>query len=229
MKTCTVLFLLICTFWASLAHASSPCLKFSADSNYHGLEHASGVFVRLMGRANICVEASHLPAKRSHNMLKSGEFDGVIGRISHYQDDIGSEAVMVPTPVFSSWGILVSRKPLVNSLPDRNMRLGILRGWRWMTKTASDLKIQKLLEINKLETLVEVYNRQRVDGILLMEHLVRQFNLESEPVLYKAAQLNFHIWVHKRHQKLVPSIDKIISRYLNDGGVFVVRDFEKSS
>jgi len=201
--------------------AKADCLQLTAETVFQQYTEIVDNLVILLNENDICAEVSYLPSKRATTMLKNGEVDGEIGRISFYNDQVGETAIMVPTPLYSSSGLLISRHQNLNSIAEYKGLLGIVRGWTWMEQVAKEFDQDRIIKVDTLDNLYLLYQKGRVDAILGLVDMLDEYKMQHEPSVLATTILTYHLWLAKKNSQLLPKIDKIIESYLAAGGLFI--------
>jgi len=213
------------SLWAGNTVAAPKCFTFAADSTYHKLRHAGDVLKQILKSENICANILFVPSRRAEEMMKRGMVDGEFGRISYYQETVTNKIIKVPTPIYTTSGVLISHAPITS----QNMSVAMMRGWVWARRVSQKIGFTNLVPVDKGVSLMDLYNQKRVQAILLMQPMISMMQLSSEPYQQKVASLDFHLWLHNKNKHHLDKIEAIIHRFVEEGGVFVREDMNEAS
>jgi len=213
------------SLWAGNAAATPKCFTFAADSTYHKLRHAGDVLIKILEAENICANILFVPSRRAEEMMRRGVVDGEFGRISYYQETVTNNIIKVPTPIYTTSGVLISHVPL-SSQP---ISVAMMRGWVWARRVSQKRGFSNLIFVNKGISLMDLYNQKRVEAILVMQPMISMMQLSSEPYQQTIANLDFHLWLHNKNRHSLDKIETIIHRFVREGGVFIQEDANRAS
>ncbi|MBE7637388.1 transporter substrate-binding domain-containing protein [Sneathiella sp. P13V-1] len=203
------------------ANAYADCLNLAADSSFENYPSLASQLEKQLSKNGICAKILYIPGKRGTKMLLSHDIDGEVGRISYYKRRVGSSAIKVPTPLFTTNGMFVSRVPDLKKYQDYKGKIGILRGWVWMDEAVKNFVPRNIVAVDNIDTLHSIFRKKRVDAILLPEGMVNAFKLEKEKTILLASKLTYHVWLSSKNRNLVAPFDKAIREFLEDGGQFL--------
>ncbi|MBO6827789.1 MAG: hypothetical protein JJ879_16430 [Sneathiella sp.] len=201
--------------------AKADCLKLTAETTYERYPQISEKLIQLMRIEGLCATVDYLPGKRTTNMILNGSADGEVARISFYKDQIGPAALMVETPMFTSEGMIISREENRDVIVNLKGKVGIIRGWVWMEKVIEGLNPDQVIRVDNLDNLNALYQKGRVASILAPIGMIEGYGLHNEPTVKSVIQLNYHLWLSKRHKALVPRVNRMIEKFIAEGGYFI--------
>jgi len=217
VRNLLAIFFFSLSLWAGNTFAAPKCFTFAADSTYYKLRHAGDVLKQILEAENICANILFVPSRRAEEMMRRGMVDGEFGRISSYQETVTNKIIKVPTPIYSTSGVLISHAPITS----QNMSVAMMRGWVWARRVAQKRGFTNLVPVDKGVSLMDLYNQKRVQAILLMQPMISMMQLSSEPYQQKVANLDFHLWLHKSNQPYLDKIEDVIHQFRKGGGIFI--------
>ncbi len=181
------------------------------------------VLPQLYQNIGITVEVTPLPGKRAQYVANSGMKDGEIMRIRSYGDE-ALNTVRVPTPyyyletmpfVLKSSGIVIKNRQDLTKY-----RLAKIRGVKHTNNITKGLS--KVYDMNSTEKMFKLLINNKVDVVLTNtidgNLTIARLGLNKVIAMKKPlAELSLYHYLHKKHQHLVPVIDKEIKRMKGTG------------
>lgn len=196
------------------------------------------LYRELFARLGIAFEIQSLPAERALQNANSGIDDGEICRIAGLES-IYSNLVHTTEPVMQYQMAVFSRErnfPVTGPESLMPYELGIVTGWKILERTT--LQHPSRIMVDSVDQLFRMLDQGRVE-IALIERLVgmeainrlgiKGVRILSPPFLSG----DWFLYLHKKHQALIPRIDAELRRMKQDGGYERIRQqalgrYEKS-
>lgn len=197
------------------------CLRFAVSDGSEVLKTSSQKFSNLLTANSICHSLLRLPSKRVHANFLKGELDGDFGRVHFYGEIIKDRGIKVPTPLFVIGGFLVTKDKSIKSANDLTKNLGILRGRIWMQKIAGPLDKIEIIRVNDLAALSKMLTSDRIEAVLVTQQQLDSFRPIGDYNILRVMDLNVHVWLAKKNEKLAPIFDSLIKNYHKDGNFFL--------
>ena len=199
---------------------SKDCLKLIVGGGATAVERIARAVSKELSDHGVCNSLRFVPSKRATIEFLKGDADGEFGRIQFYKEIVQSQAVMVPTPLLGYHGVLLTRDNTLRSVSEITGQLGIVRGWLWMRKVSEANPEIAITEADSLETLVKMFESNRVQAILLPDAFIGTPPLIETFHHIKVIDINVHLWLRSRHTYRVAEVDKVIADFINAGGRF---------
>jgi len=181
----------------------------------------SANFKRAMNSSGICVDMVGFPSKRGTKEFRAGRLDGYNIRIKSWAKINGLQGIMVPTPIYSSKGYLISHEILSNPLSAlKNEPIGVIRGSAWSDKLIKTSN--NIMHVTSHSQLVKVFLHRRVKGILISHSGYIQLSdkLIDKPK-YTVAGTTYYFWLHSRHAAHLGEFNRAIVRWKSEGHSFL--------
>lgn len=188
-------------------------------------ENGSGFFnlltAELFKRLRIDYELQFLPAQRSLVFTNDGTTDVIIGRTAAIEKKLPN-IVRVPVNILDFDFTAYSKDPAVQINGWESLApytVGIINGWRIVEQNVVGAK--QVVKVNDFAQLLALLDKGRVDVAILDrvmgEWTFRQLGLDlriNDPPLI--SKPNF-IYLHKKHEKLVPDFTDALLEMKRDG------------
>lgn len=172
-------------------------------------------------RLNIAATLQWLPPERSLLNANDGEADGDAVRIGGLSARYPN-LIQVPEKVYEGEFAVFSKKNLaISNWSDlKPYNVGFIKGHKVCEENIREAR--SLTTTDNMEDLFQLLAKDRVDlvvveqlfGLAMMQKLKLQDIIVIEPPL---ARLEFFLYLHKRHQDLVPQVSNAIAQMKNDG------------
>ncbi len=190
---------------------------YFADGNGFFDEIAAEIFKRL----DMDYEMTWLPPQRSLVATDQGAYDGHIARTAAIESRFPN-LIRVPVNIFDFEFMAFSRLPdlQISGWPSLlPYRVGMLRGWKIVEQNT--LGAKSVIQVNEYDQLLTLLDKQRVDVAILdrvmggwkLQQLGYDINIIEPAIVTKP---NF-IYLHKKHQELVPTITRVVKEMKRDG------------
>lgn len=190
--------------------ADAPCLKMV--SAFQGGDHVILPSLQsALTRHGLCFHVSYVPGNRATVLMREGQIDGELFRVSEYQQELGTVGIRVPTAIFEAHGLLVTLSPSLLALEKmKGKPVAVLRGTLWQQRVLPQHAIS--VEIDDYKAAFSMLETNRVDGVLidslsLIQISKRPANLHTRRVTPKTAAF---VYLHHRHKDLVPALDRAL-------------------
>ncbi len=203
------------------SHVSADCLRITADVGIKRFPTAPVRLIELFSNNGLCAEIEFIPGKRAVQLLKSGQTDGDMGRTEFFQRSAGSSVIAVPTPMFTTEIMFVSRSSQTKNYKEFQGQVGLIRGWALTKVFGKHYHKENVIAVDTLSNLKELYLSKRIDAVLLPIRVVYLLGLQSETTVVTAERFDNFLWLSRKHKHLVNRVDNIFKAYLENGGVFL--------
>jgi len=170
---------------------------------------------------NIEFSAKQMPSLRSLQVSNSGELDGELHRVSNFHEITNNQynnLLRIDSKLLSVHLIVFAKENfLINSTEDiQNYSLAYYRGRKDVDQLLSQQTTQK--SIYRVNTDIQAFQMlaaDRVDLVITESHLgnsIINSNTEFNNIkeLKHLAKTDIHSYIHKKHQKLLPIINKTL-------------------
>ena len=210
------LFLLGPTYMLSAAEMTVTSMEGSAYTELNK---------RIMGevykRAGMKLDVVLYPAKRALHVANSGEADGELFRIANLNQK-WPNLLPVPTPIAYLEGVVFSNSTRFTTNNWESLRpytigikRGILhaeRGTKGMNRQVLDSNYQlfKALDSGRVDIIVLARLNALVE---IRKHGFKGLTQLNPPIF----KLPVYHYLHKKHQSLIPKLDKVIGEMIEDG------------
>lgn len=162
-----------------------------------------------------------LPSQRSLVFTDNGVNDGNIARTRAVEKKF-TKLVRVPEKVFDFEFMAYSKDPSI-TLPDWNSLkpyvVGIINGWQIVERNVADARL--VTRANNYEQLFKLLDKDRVEVAILDRAMgswkLKQLGLDIFPVEPPIIKQPMFIYLHKKHESLVPRIARILAEMKQDG------------
>lgn len=228
MRILAILCLYSCQSWAELYH-------FVSINNLIEQEVGRIVAPKIFDRLDIAITITPVPAKRAEYEATRGLSDGEIMRIFSYGND-NPDVIRVPTSYYSLKTMIFIRKHSnisINSQQDlSNYKIARVRGVKHTDNVTQGLS--NIVDLNSTKQIIRFLDKGRadlaltngIDGLMAISELAVE-NIEMLPTPLQ--ELDLYFYLNKKHQALVPRLDRIIIEMQQSGELArIVRDAESA-
>lgn len=178
---------------------------------------AAEIFERL----DLDMKMVKLPSERALVNANGGVDDGNIARVAGLEKKY-SNLVRVPEKVFDFEFVVYSKNPDVEINDWNSLKpyvVGIINGWKIVEKNVTEVK--KLTKVKNYAQLLTLLENGRVEIAILdrlmggwqLQQLGFDITLIEPPITAKP----MFIYVHRKHQALVPEMVKVLKDMKEDG------------
>ncbi|MBP3127920.1 ABC transporter substrate-binding protein [Thalassospira sp. ER-Se-21-Dark] len=209
--TASVLIALVIVIWQPISVRALPCLQLA------GLEDAIGREVgekleHIFAGHDPCLSVQYMPASRSEALLLSGQIDGDFPRLPEFAPYVGAKAVMVPVPLISGEGVLVTSDPAINSVDDLGaVTLGLRRGTKWSSEAAGG-HINRIF-LPSYDIVVDMFLRRRLDAFLIESNNLKHYEAQlASATKTVVRQGHAYLWLSKKNEKYLPEITRVLTQ-----------------
>ncbi len=203
------------------APAFAEKLTFSTIKGHINGPRSQKILTEAYQRLGIEVVFKELPGQRAIQGANEGKFDGEVFRIGGLNKKFPN-LIMIAEPYLLAQDSVFSKK--VDFKVDgfeslRPYRIGIRRGIKAAEQGTMGMEIQKT---NTYKQLFKLLDKERVDVIfvntLLGLQIMEELNLQDIKVLQPPIfQANLYHYLHKKHEALVPKVEKVLQEMKADG------------
>ncbi len=177
---------------------------------------------------DIEVDADYLPASRSLMMASYGQYDGELYRIAGISEDY-PHLLQVPTPINRVEVVAFCRTDDNNKMSLdalKGYRLGVRRGVRFNAHLPLDETTQRVASNRQLFNMLE---KSRIDIALVAKsnglQIIREIEVtDISPLNPPLLNLNLYHYVHKRHQALIPELNRVLQDMHLSGRITEIRE-----
>ncbi|MFA6138932.1 MAG: transporter substrate-binding domain-containing protein [Sulfurimonas sp.] len=176
-------------------------------------------------RANIPMKYQTLPTERSLINANIGIDDGEAGRIWDI-DKLYPNLVRIPVSIHSIDIVILSRKNLHIKTPSdlKLYNVGLIRGVKIAESIAQKAEPLSIVEATDYLTLIKMLTNHRIDVIITSKiALLTMLGETKEQGLYMTAKplasLPLYSYLNKKHQALVPQLEKAYKSMVDDGTI----------
>lgn len=165
----------------------------------------------------ICMDFKFADSTAATGMLEDRSADGEFLRTSDYQAKVGDFAMIVDEPLVEGYGLLVTRPDQTPSFRDlKGKAVGVRRGFIWQEKVFPD-SVTKTF-IDDYETGLTLLQMGQISGLLIdsLNYSALKSGFESFQSKRVTAKRYGHIYLHSRHENLVPQLSWAISAWKKD-------------
>lgn len=182
----------------------------------------------IFSRMGIDAKVIRLPSARSIINANEGIDDGVIGRIAGMEKKY-QNLIMVPVPVvkFKFVAYSLDKKTSVKGWDSiKPYSVGYIRGWRIYEKNLP--KAKSITVVNNAEQLFRLLMNGRAELIMFEyyrgtwwnQHLNANAHIIGSPI----AEKDMFLYMHKKHQHLIPKITESFKSMIEDGTFQKIKD-----
>lgn len=189
------------------------------------------VLIEAFRRLDQPIQITHLPTERSITNANLGITDGEFPRIAGL-DSLYTNLIRVPEKIVDfdfvafTWRTDIQLKDWSSCKP---YNIAIVRGWKILEANLADVK--SLVRVKNQEILFSLLAEHRIDIVVYSRfegyEMIKKLDMQSvrvvEPPL---AKREMFLYLNKKHQQLIPSIEKQL-RSMKDDGTYD-RIFEKT-
>jgi len=206
-----------------------PTLASSTEANNNYVisyvEHESIIkyYVPLLKKAyrsiGIVPEFVLINDKRALKLLNNGHIDADTAKTTEILGDYPN-IIKVPTPISKIRVVLVCQENLtcdLSALANSRKILGVIGAKEFYSNLLKDSKI-KVVELNSFNVILKMFQQNKVDYIFMV------FDDYSKPTEVNFTnrflieeKIGYHL-LHKKHQALIPELDKAIQATVAKGG-----------
>lgn len=191
-------------------------------------EIAEIVMKEAYNRLGIEIKVEEYPAKRALAESNSGNVDGELTRVANMQNKF-KNLVMIPTPINTLEGVVFTKTvdfPVNGWQSLRPYKIGIRRGIRF---TDVGTKGMRRHVVNDNDMLFSLLNVGRVDIIVIALanglQALKEIELSGIKPLYPpVASYPLHTYLHKKHEALIPKLDKVLQEMTEEGFIKDTRE-----
>ncbi len=205
------------TAWATSYH-------FAAIEHLAEQEVGKIIITAVYKKLGYDIEISSYPGKRAEHDASKGIKDGEIMRIWTYGDQNPS-LVRVPTPYYYLVTTAFIRKDTQVEIYSKadlaKYRLGRVRGIKHTDNITEDMP--NVVEANSTANMFKLLDKGIID-VALADYIDGQWVIANHPSLSNIyahpeflAKWSLYHYLHKKHQALVPKVDKVIKEMTNSG------------
>ena len=219
LRVCFVVFLIA---WKSIAFAEGPAITISTNNTPMDRKVLQSVSEEAFRRSGAEFKVVSLPSERSLRAANLGEVDGEglrIGGLSKNYPNL----IQIPEPYTRISFVAFSKHTAINiagweSL--KSYRVAFITGWKIFEANATKAKI--INKVDRPEQLFLMLERDRIDIALYTLAdglaLVRKMGLSSVvPLNPPLKELDLYLYLHKKHEALIPSVTSAIRDMKKDG------------
>lgn len=225
-------FFLLGIFVSQLLFAQSSQQILRINSGWKGPEAGlvSEVLQAIFKEADIGLKVQVLPNKRSIMNANSGIDDGEATRIwniNKYYPNL----VRVPIQTHHIDIVALSHKKLsIKAFSDlKAYHVGVVRGMKIVEVKVGAVKPKSLTNIDKYDQLLQMLQSHRLDVIVadktsllneIKKNKIKGLYLTNKPLLI----VPLYLHLHKKHQHLIPKIEKAIKTLKHKGSLAAIED-----
>jgi len=217
----TLAVFVVSTLAISPAARAEECLEFSnTAATTPGLKLVVENLSVALREAEICVNFLPYPLKRETIELIQGRLDGAAMRERSFGELVGDAAYMIPEPLGSTTGLLVSFDPELTSLETLEMKgIGIRLGAKW----SSDILNERMNVSNapSIKSLVAMLRHKRVAAILITDRTAKELEMElAGATVTRIVDLTRYTWIRSDLKHRAEEIAQAIRAYRAKGRTF---------
>jgi polar amino acid transport system substrate-binding protein len=212
--------------WADGGNAQQPLVLTTSMTSPLSKDDQTGFYdqniIEAFRRIEQPIQITHLPAERSIINANLGITDGEFIRISGLEH-LYPNLLMVPEKIADNdivaftWRTDIQLEDWSSCKP---YNVAIVRGWIILETNLSDVK--SLVRVKNQEILFSLLGKHRTDFVVFTRFLgyemIEKLALQSvriiEPPL---AKKEMFLYLHKKHQQLIPALAKQLKSMKNDG------------
>ncbi len=225
------------TFWLVLwmgllpfqALAHGDCLRFVSPNGSKGIILLGKNVSRALNERGICNTVDFKPSKRATHDLVHGRYDGEIGRIQFYNDQVHGTAIPVHEALHSYPGMLTFKTDknfsALSELNHKGIKVGILRGWVWMEKLTALFPNAEIFPASDLKNLAHMLENGRIDAAFFTPSALKYLNLSKGYNSLKVSDIKLYLWLHFTQKDQEKRIAEALSFYHKIGKSFFSKDF----
>lgn len=180
------------------------------------------ILQKILSQVGLQVDAKPLPSARATTEARAGHVDGEVARIATFASSY-PELIRVDPPYFSfqtvAYGKNKAHLKLKSAADLRGYKVGIVRGVQHSENAT--VGVSDLTRVNNVEQLLNMLEMGRfdiaVDTRLSGEFMLKKLGITDISEIGVLGQQDLHLYLHVRHQLLVPTIGKTFKR-LKDSG-----------
>jgi polar amino acid transport system substrate-binding protein len=173
----------------------------------------------------------NLPAERALRNANAGLDDGDLLRIGGLQKNYPN-LIQVPEIIMEVEFSIFSKRnklPITNWADLKTYSVAIITGWKILERNITD--VVELTKVKNVDQLFAMLQKERVDTIVYSRWVglgyIKQHDIAGIHIIRPAiAQRAMYIYLHKKHQALVPKLAKALRAMKSDGSYKKI--FEKT-
>ncbi|SMP88964.1 polar amino acid transport system substrate-binding protein [Epsilonproteobacteria bacterium SCGC AD-308-P11] len=226
MSKITIIFLLTLSF----LHAAEQVLTINSGFSVPETHLLESIIKEGFKRADIPLKYQTLPNQRSLINANNGIDDGEAARIWEI-NKFYPNLLRVPVSIHSIDLVVLSRENLYIKKPSdlKPFNVGVIRGMKIAEQIAENAKPLSLTKTTDHLTLIKMLSTHRLDVIVtskialltgLSETKEKGFFMASKPLLSRP----LYMYLHKKHQALIPQFEKAFNSMVEDGTYKKIRD-----
>lgn len=219
--------LIMLTMFADISYSQTP-LKFTQIKGTPDQMVGAEILKAAYAKKGIPIEMIILPGKRALKESSEGRADGEVHRIFKIGEDYPT-LIRVPTPInYIEPSVFTKKKNFIVTTCSalKDYTIGIVRGIKHAELcTAGMSRVQIAGDTTELMNLldygrVDIIITARINGLWL----IKEMNLKSiYPLSPPLSRMVLYHYLHEKHKKLVPEIDKILMEMKESGELEILR------
>jgi ABC-type amino acid transport substrate-binding protein len=223
-----VLLVILFVYSCPTAYSQEP-LRFARITNTPDQMIGAEILKLAYKRLGIPIIIVEMPGKRALVESSEGRIDGEVHRISRIGKDYPT-LIRVPTPINYIEPTAFSKKLkfTIGGCADlKEHRIGIVRGVKHAEDCTQGMKNVHI--VNNSRLLMQILHKNRVDIVItaringLLQ--IKKLNLDSINALYPPlSRKPVYHYLHKKHEALVPQINRIFKEMQEDGTLERLRE-----
>lgn len=162
----------------------------------------------------ICVNIRKVPASRATVMIKNGQLDGEIGRVSRYGNIVGDMVIRVPVSIGEGYGLIVSiSEDLLAFDQLAGLPVGMERGVRWYKSIFPPNAVPVVVDdyaagLKMLET-------KRIAALLIDSFSLSRIKTKPTPLFTQqiTPELSAYLYLHKKHDGLAKQVENAMREW----------------
>lgn len=169
------------------------------------------MIIKSLEEKNYCAKVNYIPAKRAIFLLKSGRYDGEIGRINEYESEVSDFAIRVPTPIYTFEGIFISHKKMAKEdIKKIESPIGIVRGIRWIEQMLEENQIENKYTVNEYSYLIKPFNTGRINYLFYPKELYKKEDFKREHHSMHMNYKELYLWLHKKNESKMSFFNELL-------------------
>ncbi|MDG4718262.1 MULTISPECIES: substrate-binding periplasmic protein [Thalassospira] len=202
------------------AGQARSCLELSSQNDPISMK-VGAALEHLFADQNPCFVVIYNPPARSAQLLLDDEVDGEFLRLADFAPYQQADVVMVPVPLVSGEGILVSRDPKITSFESLGQSaLGYRRGTDWSDNLSKFYPNR--IAVPSYELMVEMFNKGRIDALLIDDLNLRGYGyMLSGTTRTPLKETSAYVWLAAKHKDLITQITAVLQKFYAEGHSFI--------
>ncbi len=221
-----IFFILLCV--ASIAEAQNKMILNTSNEPPNSTDSLNGIgdrvvkeAFRLIGMEDL--QIVRLPSERALHNANDGIEDGNYARVGGLISLMYPNLIQIPEPITKFEFVAFSKKFVFRPNGWESLspfHVGIVTGWKILEKNIQ--KTKSLTKVNNSEILFSLLEAERIEVAVYDRrqgmYFIRKLGLgDIKSMSPPFSTKDMYIYLHKKHQAIVPRLTEILKRMKKDG------------